>query len=98
MQNLVHGIKNKVVIITGESSGIGEATALMLAERDAKVVLGARGLSSRVARGIGKKSRCDDFVTDVCGTISRSPESIASGVTDSSAATFLTVSCFLRSS
>jgi NADP-dependent 3-hydroxy acid dehydrogenase YdfG len=39
------GIKDKVVIITGASSGIGEATAVMLAERGAKVVLGARGLN-----------------------------------------------------
>ncbi len=36
------GIKDKVVVITGASSGIGEATALLLAERGAKVVLGAR--------------------------------------------------------
>jgi NADP-dependent 3-hydroxy acid dehydrogenase YdfG len=35
-------IKGKVIAITGASSGIGEATALMLAERGAKVVLGAR--------------------------------------------------------
>ncbi|MCW2862821.1 MAG: oxidoreductase [Actinoallomurus sp.] len=36
------GIKDKVVAITGASSGIGEVTALLLAERGAKVVLGAR--------------------------------------------------------
>jgi NADP-dependent 3-hydroxy acid dehydrogenase YdfG len=36
------GIEGKVVAITGAGSGIGEATALLLAERGAKVVLGAR--------------------------------------------------------
>ncbi|SDN72963.1 SDR family oxidoreductase [Actinacidiphila guanduensis] len=38
----VDGIKGKVVAITGASSGIGEATARLLAERGAAVVLGAR--------------------------------------------------------
>jgi NADP-dependent 3-hydroxy acid dehydrogenase YdfG len=38
------GMQGKVVAITGASSGIGEATALLLSERGAKVVLGARGL------------------------------------------------------
>src|SRR4051812_15131493 len=36
------GIENKVVVITGASSGLGEATARHLAERGASVVLGAR--------------------------------------------------------
>jgi NADP-dependent 3-hydroxy acid dehydrogenase YdfG len=51
----VSGIENKVVIITGATSGIGEATALLLAERGSKVVLGARGsdrleaLAARIA-------------------------------------------------
>lgn len=35
-------IENKVVIITGASSGIGEATAQLLVEQGAKVVLAAR--------------------------------------------------------
>jgi NADP-dependent 3-hydroxy acid dehydrogenase YdfG len=37
-----NGIQHKVVAITGASSGIGEATAELLAARGAKVVLGAR--------------------------------------------------------
>ena len=54
------GIKDKVVVITGASSGIGEATALLLAERGAKVVLGARGsdrleaLAARIADAGGE--------------------------------------------
>jgi NADP-dependent 3-hydroxy acid dehydrogenase YdfG len=49
------GIKGKVVAITGASSGIGEAIAVLLAERGSKVVLGARrsdrleALATRIA-------------------------------------------------
>jgi NADP-dependent 3-hydroxy acid dehydrogenase YdfG len=35
-------IQGKVIVITGASSGIGETTAQLLAERGAKVVVGAR--------------------------------------------------------
>jgi NADP-dependent 3-hydroxy acid dehydrogenase YdfG len=35
-------IQDKVVAITGASGGIGRATALLLAKRGARVVLGAR--------------------------------------------------------
>ncbi|NRD68288.1 SDR family oxidoreductase [Corallococcus exiguus] len=38
------GIQDKVIAITGASSGIGEAAAVLLAGRGAKVVLGARRL------------------------------------------------------
>lgn len=37
-------IENKVIVITGASSGLGEATARYLAAKGAKVVLGARRL------------------------------------------------------
>ncbi|WP_030667570.1 SDR family oxidoreductase [Streptomyces rimosus] len=53
-------IEGKVVAITGASSGIGEATALLLAERGAKVVLGARrperleALAARIEKAGGQ--------------------------------------------
>ncbi|HEV7978641.1 SDR family oxidoreductase [Amycolatopsis sp.] len=62
------GIEGKIVAITGASSGIGEATALLLAERGAKVVLGARrpelleALSKRIANLGGE---ADYVQTDV---------------------------------
>ena len=53
------GIKDKVVAITGASSGIGEATAVLLSRQGAKLVLGARGtdrlnaLATRIVDGGG---------------------------------------------
>lgn len=42
MDNFENRLRNKVIAITGASSGIGEATAKLLASQGAKVVLGAR--------------------------------------------------------
>jgi NADP-dependent 3-hydroxy acid dehydrogenase YdfG len=39
---MTQGIKDKVVVITGASSGLGEVTARHLAQQGAKLVLGAR--------------------------------------------------------
>jgi NADP-dependent 3-hydroxy acid dehydrogenase YdfG len=47
-------INGKVVAVTGASSGIGEATAIMLAAKGAKVVLGAR-----------RKDRLEDMVSKI---------------------------------
>jgi NADP-dependent 3-hydroxy acid dehydrogenase YdfG len=44
MTSEIKDIKDKVVVITGASSGLGEATARYLASRGAAVVLGARRL------------------------------------------------------
>src|SRR6266436_7296760 len=49
-------IADKVVVITGASSGVGEATARLLAGNGAKVVLGAR-----------RKDRIDALVRDITG-------------------------------
>jgi NADP-dependent 3-hydroxy acid dehydrogenase YdfG len=39
---MTEGIKDKVVVVTGASSGLGEATARLLSDQGATVVLGAR--------------------------------------------------------
>ena len=49
------GISGKVIAITGASSGIGDATARMLAERGAAVVLGAR-----------RTERLDKLAQEIC--------------------------------
>lgn len=62
------GIKDKVIVITGASCGIGEAVALLLVERGAKIVLGARGadrLEALVARIVKKGGEAVYVSTDV---------------------------------
>ena len=55
-----HNIEGKVVVITGASSGLGEATARLLSAQGASVVLGARridrlrGLADELSRRGGK--------------------------------------------
>ncbi|ALS37855.1 NADP-dependent 3-hydroxy acid dehydrogenase YdfG [Enterococcus rotai] len=61
-------IKDKVVVITGASSGIGEATAMLLAEKGAKLVLAARRkekLESIVEKIKEKSGDAVYLVTDV---------------------------------
>ena len=61
-------VEGKVVAITGASSGIGEAAALLLAGRGAKVVLGARGpdrLAALAARILDAGGKAAYAQTDV---------------------------------
>lgn len=63
-----NNIADKVVVITGGSSGLGEATAHYLAEKGAKVVLGARRIEKleKVASEIKKNGGAVEILrTDV---------------------------------
>ncbi|MBT2325837.1 SDR family oxidoreductase [Variovorax paradoxus] len=54
--NVQDNIRDKVVIITGASSGLGEATARLLAQRGARLVLAAR-----------RKERLDQLAAELRG-------------------------------
>ncbi|WP_331728092.1 SDR family oxidoreductase (plasmid) [Streptomyces coelicoflavus] len=64
------GIKGKVVAITGASSGIGEATALLLAERGARLVLGARR-SERLAELVARIERAGGTAVQIRTDVTR---------------------------
>jgi NADP-dependent 3-hydroxy acid dehydrogenase YdfG len=69
-------IQGKVVVITGASSGLGEATARRLSTEGATVVLGARradrlkSLAAELTRGGGKALALETDVTD-CNQVKR---------------------------
>jgi NADP-dependent 3-hydroxy acid dehydrogenase YdfG len=58
-------VENKVVVITGASSGIGEASATLLAKNGAKVVLGARRTEKleKLVEGIRQQGGTAEFKT-----------------------------------
>lgn len=62
-------IEGKVVVITGASSGLGEAAARLLAEKGAKLVLGAR-----------RKERIDALAQEIAAS-GGSAEAVATDVT-----------------
>ncbi|WP_192248924.1 SDR family oxidoreductase [Mesorhizobium caraganae] len=66
---MTQGIENKVVAITGASSGLGEAAARLLAKEGAKLVLGARRIDRLQALAgelsLGKDAILQTDVTDV---------------------------------
>ncbi|QXG74918.1 SDR family oxidoreductase [Modestobacter sp. L9-4] len=77
------GVEGKVVAVTGASSGIGEAIALLLAERGAKVVLGARradklaDLAGRIEQAGGEAVVAETDVTkreDLVGLVAAGRE------------------------
>ena len=66
---MTQGIENKVVVITGASSGLGEAAARLLVKEGAKLVLGARRIDRLQALAselsLGKDAILQTDVTDV---------------------------------
>ena len=66
---MTDNIKDKIVVITGASSGLGEAAARLLAKEGAKLVLGARRLDRLEALAaelsLGKDAVFSTDVTDV---------------------------------
>jgi NADP-dependent 3-hydroxy acid dehydrogenase YdfG len=69
-KSMTQGIENKAVVITGASSGLGEATARLLSAQGASVVLGARrveriqSLANELTGNGGKALAIPTDVTD----------------------------------
>ena len=61
------GLKNKVAIVTGASEGIGRATAAMLAEEGATVIICARrpDVLAKTEKALASKGRIEAYVLDV---------------------------------
>ncbi|MFI1498650.1 SDR family oxidoreductase [Streptomyces platensis] len=64
------GMAGKVVAVTGASSGIGAATALLLAERGARLVLGARR-SERLAELVARIERAGGAAVQIRTDVTR---------------------------
>lgn len=62
---MAENVKDKVVVITGASSGIGESTAKLLSEKGAKLVLGARRIDKLNALKSDLKTEVIAKSTDV---------------------------------
>jgi NADP-dependent 3-hydroxy acid dehydrogenase YdfG len=66
-RHMHHAVRDKVVLVTGASWGIGEATALALSEAGAKVAVGARRadrLADLAKRAPGEVLALEVDVTD----------------------------------
>lgn len=63
------GLKDKTIIVTGASSGIGAATALLLASKGANVVLGARR-ETELDRLVGQITQSNGKAVYLTGNVS----------------------------
>ena len=79
MSNAIEGIEGKIVVITGASSGLGEATARHLSLRGATVVLGARRLDRIDVMRLTERRGCGDVPCPCRGAQQQGP-STTSGV------------------
>lgn len=66
---IIENVENKVIIITGASSGIGEETARVLAREGAKVVLSAR-----------REERLKKLADEIGENVGLTPDVIANAV------------------